>query len=351
MKYNTNDPEAVEIRKKLEILDVQLNDVISIEEVRKFEEENDVKLPDDYVWFITNVGNGGGLYCDYRHCGFFPLKETYFSAEGEDGQEKFSLDISSKGCSYSYGIILKGEHYGEISENGDGESYYYPKRVHGFKELYVTLINEKLLGYCDLAFDKRISGKIEDIIEEYKKNHNILYIQSILWKANKFFRKNKNPVTSEKTTVEIYKVFINETVAENKLVLAYILIELDYFDCFSVIKEIFIPENYEKIAFKIRHDCNLYFINNRKIKLGVTENAERYYDMILEMLKYLLETRNDNFKYCLELAVMNSKFKINNILDIIENEFVAKYISTIYEDEIKKRLEPYYTKAKEKYRK
>lgn len=342
--------KSLKSEKKLEILDVQLNDVISIEKVRKFEEENNVKLPDDYIWFITNVGNGGGLYCDYRHCGFFPLEKTYFSDEGEDGQEKFSLDISSKGCSYSYGIILKGERYGEISENGDGESYYYPKRVHGFKEWYVTLINEKLLGYCDLYFDNRISGKIEDIIEKYKGNHNIVYIQSILWKANKFFRENKNPVTSEKTIDKIHEVFINETVVENKLFLAYTLIELDYCDCFSVIKEIFIPENYGKIAFKLHHDCNLYFINNRKIKLGVTENAERYYDMILEMLKYLSEARNDNFKYCLELAVMNPRFKINNILDIIDDEFVGKCIALIYEDEIKKRLEPYYTKAKEKYK-
>ena len=96
MKYNTNDPEAVEIRKKLEILDVQLNDVISIEEVRKFEAENDVKLPDDYVWFITNVGNGGGLYCDYRYCGFFPLKRHIFQTKEKMVRKNFHLIFQAR---------------------------------------------------------------------------------------------------------------------------------------------------------------------------------------------------------------------------------------------------------------
>ena len=62
--YNTSDPEAVEIRKKIEKLitidpRVEIYDVISIEEVEKFEIENDIILPEDYVWFITNVENGG----------------------------------------------------------------------------------------------------------------------------------------------------------------------------------------------------------------------------------------------------------------------------------------------------
>ena len=63
-KYNTSDPEAVEIRKKIEILQsknpaIKLYDVISKEDVELFEYVNGVKLPEDYVWFITNVGNGG----------------------------------------------------------------------------------------------------------------------------------------------------------------------------------------------------------------------------------------------------------------------------------------------------
>ena len=52
--YNTNDPEAVAIRKKIEKLqsmgrEAELYDVISKEDVELFEFVNDVKLPEDYV--------------------------------------------------------------------------------------------------------------------------------------------------------------------------------------------------------------------------------------------------------------------------------------------------------------
>ena len=62
--YNTNDPEAVAIRKKIEKLqsmgrEAELYDVISLEDVELFEFVYEVKLPEDYVWFITNVENGG----------------------------------------------------------------------------------------------------------------------------------------------------------------------------------------------------------------------------------------------------------------------------------------------------
>ncbi|MCM1505914.1 MAG: SMI1/KNR4 family protein [Ruminococcus flavefaciens] len=171
MNYNTNDPEAVAMREKMERLKkynkIKIFDVISIEEVRKFEEENNIKLPDDYVWFITNVANGctesSGGYNYELSCGFYPLESTEFSSEyieadkWEDhyGEEKFSLNISSTGCTGSYGIFLKGEHYGEISDNDEGLAYYEPKRVHGFKEWYNLLLDVTLSGHSRLDFDRR----------------------------------------------------------------------------------------------------------------------------------------------------------------------------------------------------
>lgn len=76
-KYNTNDPEAVEIRKKIEKLQsmnpaIEIYDVISKEDVELFEFVNDVKLQEDYVWFIANVGNGDTWRNgEYR---FYPLE-------------------------------------------------------------------------------------------------------------------------------------------------------------------------------------------------------------------------------------------------------------------------------------
>lgn len=356
MKYNTNDPEAVAIREKMEQLkkfgDVEIYDTISIEEVRKFEEENNIKLPDDYVWFITNVANGckGDGFYDYRYsCGFYPLEHTYFSNEyidGDDfddcsGEEKFSLDISGKGCTGSYGIFLKGEHYGEISDDDEGLSYYSPKRVHGFKEWYKLLIDETLLGYAPSRFCERISGKIEDILESYKQNHDMFYIRSIQWKVGRDCRKD---VITEKFINDIYDVFSNETIPENKEVLFFILIAIGYPDIFSVIKRIFIPENYEAIVFDLDTTNGIYFNDHRHLEKGVIKNTGRYYPMIRKMLDYLAENESEYFRHAFRIAVMNPEFKASDIESISNRDFVMKHI--LYADELKKRTEPYYTQAK-----
>lgn len=294
MKYNTNDPQAVAMREKMERLknygDVEIFDVISIEEVRKFEEENNIKLPDDYVWFITNVANGcksrskGHDVYDYRYsCGLYPLERTYFSSEYIDndnwddcsGEENFSLSISSTGCTGSYGIFLKGEHYGEISDNDEGLAYYEPKRVHGFKEWYNLLLDETLSGYSTFGFDDR-------------KNHDI----------------------------------------------------------FSVIKQIFIPECYEAIAFELDTTDGIYFKDIRHIYKGVVDGAERYYPMIRKMLDYLAENESEYFKYAFRVAVMNPEFKASDIENIPNRDFVMKHVGSLYEEILIRRTEPYYTQAK-----
>ena len=357
MKYNTNDPEAVAIREKMEQLkkfgNVEIYDTISIEEVREFEEEYDMKLPEDYVWFITNVANGckGDGFYDYRYsCGFRPLERTYFSSEyTEDddcddcsGEEKFSLDISGKGCTGSYGIFLKGEHYGEISDDDEGLAYYHPKRVHGFKEWYNLLLDETLLGYDTSRFDDRISGKIEDILDSYRQNHDMFYLRSIQWKTGWDCRKD---VITEKLMNDIYEVFVNETIPENKEVLFFILKNIGYPDMFSVIEQIFIPENYGTIAFYLNITGGIYF-KTRNFKNGVMDGAGRYYPMIRKMLDYLAEKESEYFRHAFEIAVMNPDFKASHIEDISNRDFVMKHISGLYEEELIKRIEPYYTQAK-----
>lgn len=210
-KYNTNDIEAVEIRKKFEYLTsvddkFKLFDVISIEDIRKFESEHNVKLPDDYVWFITNVGNGGTWSNGYY---FYPLEKTYFSREGLPdyvyGQEKFSIDVLSKGCSYSFGIILKGEHFGEISDNGDGYAYYDDNmQVKCFKELYIKWLDEACLGYDEYGFERRLSGTIEENLTQYENTHDYFAISSVYSKINR-------KVSSENLNTKIYHLFTAES--------------------------------------------------------------------------------------------------------------------------------------------
>jgi hypothetical protein len=82
MKRNDLNPDT--IRKKYALLTkknkaYQLNPVTTLDKVRAFEEENGVILPEDYVWFITNVANGGNWMDGiYR---FYPLEKSGFDDE------------------------------------------------------------------------------------------------------------------------------------------------------------------------------------------------------------------------------------------------------------------------------
>ncbi|MGJ1267050.1 SMI1/KNR4 family protein [Sphingobacterium spiritivorum] len=58
-----------------------LHTPLSIEEIRAFESENEVKLPEDYVLFLTQMGNGGAgpFY------GIFPLQESRINLSDNAG--------------------------------------------------------------------------------------------------------------------------------------------------------------------------------------------------------------------------------------------------------------------------
>lgn len=362
-KYNTNDPEAVEIREKIEYLasihkDLKINDVISVDEVRKFEAEHQIRLPDDYVWFITNVGNGGtwqpfnGAEWIYS---FYPLEETYFSdervyadmrADDEDyerGESNFSLDVFSIGCSYSMGIILQGEHYGEISSNGEGEAIYHPLMVHGFKEFYLKWLYEECQGYDISGFENRLYGTIEEHLEQYKAQHELRQLSNIFSKVNK-------RCATEGFISELYDVFCSETENEHKVLLAQTLIKSGYEDVFSVLNEIFSIENYEDVIWEL-HKSLKYFSNWLKAD-GVMNDAEKYYPMLVKAMKYYETAEERNyFKYCFPMTVMNPRFNEKDIIGILTSDDpeIIKYMAFVYEENILNRVGKYIKEAKKKY--
>jgi len=339
-KYNTNDVEAVEIRRKIEYLnlfdyDLKIYDVISMEEVRKFESENNVRLPDDYVWFITNVGNGG----TWRDCSysFYPLESTYFSDERlsdlETGQKDFSLNVLSLGCSYSFGIILKGEHFGEISYNGDGVAVYMDKiKVHRFKELYIKWLNETYMGYDEYGFERRLSGTIEDNLRQYKHLNDIELLWSIFSKIN-------SKVVYDEFISEVYEMFVAENENKNKVLFAKILIKSGYKDVLDVLEKIFIPKNYSTIILEL-----YLFVR--------FENAE-IYPMLVEILKHYETLDKAEFGYCLEMIVTNPEYNEKDIIDILtsDDKKIICYMASVstYNKDIKKRIGKYVDKAEIRY--
>lgn len=129
----------------------KFNPVVSIAEVREFEAKNNIKLPADFVRFLTEVGNGGagvdyGVYTlekiqenidGYETIDLYSDKtifdyENYAEKWAElcteldntDNDEAYShiekqltnglIIIGTAGCTYDYAIICKGKNYGKV---------------------------------------------------------------------------------------------------------------------------------------------------------------------------------------------------------------------------------------------
>ena len=123
------------------------------------------------------------------------------------------------------------------------------------------------------------------------------------------------------------------------------MLNIRYPDVFSVVEQIFIPENYGTIAFYLDTTRGIYF-KGRNFKNGVIDGAGRYYPMIRKMLDYLAGNESEHFRYAFEVAVMNPEFKASHIEDISNRDFVMKHISGLYEEVLIRRIEPYYTQSK-----
>lgn len=129
----------------------KFNPVISMSEVREFESRNNIKLPADFVRFLTEVGNGGagvdyGVYAlariqkniyDYEEITPYSDKtifdydnyrekwaELCTELKANDNDETYNrlfkqlangfIIIGTAGCTYDYAIMCKGKNYGKV---------------------------------------------------------------------------------------------------------------------------------------------------------------------------------------------------------------------------------------------
>ena len=354
--YNTSDPEAVEIRRKIEKLQsmnpaIEIFDVIAKEDVEMFEFANDVKLPEDYVWFITNVGNGGTWRDgEYR---FFPfdINNGLLCAElpnRQKGREKFAIDVLENGCTYFYGLFLQGEHFGEVFlSNYDYKVQCTLIPLQGFKDFYCKWLEEACLGYDDDFFEYTLHGTIEEHLEQYQKNPDTDLLASIYNKVNR-------QCASTQFISDVHKAFVSETNNANKVLLAKILLKAGYDDPFSVLSAIFIPENYETIVWEL-HDTLQYFAKWLDAD-GVMEDAPKYYPMLVTIMKYY-ETAKEREHYilerCFEMTVMNPAFRAEDIIGFLTSDDaeIVKCLALVYKDNIRERIGTYIDEAKIKYEK
>lgn len=164
----------------------QLNPTISIDIVRRFESAQDITLPNDYVVFLTNIGNGGagpfyGLESlenslfddlDFKRTDSlldpskpFPHTEPWnmdfhptvdededeeeYQRQFEAFQDKYydkehmngAIAVCNYGCAVSLNLVVNGQEYGNIWTDGRGsDNGIYPSNELGNKDR-VTFLN------------------------------------------------------------------------------------------------------------------------------------------------------------------------------------------------------------------
>ncbi len=159
----------------------QLNKVMPEKEVHRFEKEYSVKLPEEYVFFLTKVGNGGagpyyGIYslvipktyngdviCREGVPAFLDknlTKEAWDAMMNEmEDSEKYdalmkdviegTLSIGTQGCTFETLLMCKGSEQGKL--------VYIDWNLD--PELYPCLTGMKFLEWYELFFNKIIAGQ------------------------------------------------------------------------------------------------------------------------------------------------------------------------------------------------
>lgn len=138
-----------ELKRKVKDKQINLNSVLSINEIDAFETKHNVVLPKEYKDFLLNIGNGGDGPPEYKllHLGKaasdayehekeiwedfiyinkeFPYTESW-CWEGEDDQESRafakkveeayfgSIMLGTDGCGMNWLLIVTGKSHGEI---------------------------------------------------------------------------------------------------------------------------------------------------------------------------------------------------------------------------------------------
>ena len=180
----------------------------SEEAIRKFEEQQGVRLPEEYRDFLTFIGNGGagpyyGLYGlkaleddlsdshGLRRCR--PLEEPviYPKMSGEEwdrivnpeggrkGEEVYPytgvLPIGTQGCTLMTGLMLTGPYRGQVvyyDNDFCGPPFFV--REKGFLSWYERWLREVIAGYNDeeCGFGLNVDGNPRQLMELYEQTED-----------------------------------------------------------------------------------------------------------------------------------------------------------------------------------
>ncbi|WP_152396601.1 SMI1/KNR4 family protein [Paenibacillus guangzhouensis] len=177
----------------------QLNEPLSLAEVEQFEREHGITLPEDYVDFMTEIGNGGaGPYYGIHPLGAkqaieldligqpSPLKpRNEWSGTGwsedklvddamDDEEEEYPglLNIGEQGCSYETMLVITGEYRGKVIYiNLDSQKTFFTYEAN-FLDWYERWLNETIAGYENSWFGMRRGGDDRALMELYRSTED-----------------------------------------------------------------------------------------------------------------------------------------------------------------------------------
>ena len=354
----------------------KLNPPINKNKVIELENKYEFKLPEDYFWFITEVGNGGACH-GYSMDKFEDMDFDYlkydnridlmieYSKKVNEGNANDIEDIDFEyygilrfgtlGCSSSIGLIVTGENKGKVIYYDD-EFYEEPfiTCYDNFVDYYENWALETSLNYNMGSFGIRLKFEIDDLIKSYNdilnnniKEENFINKQSIITTMHKY------KSLEEKYLNKIYDLYNLEKDENYKLKFAVLLINHNYKNIEKNIKEAFqnkdIIDSYVKVLYlKVHADTDLYVGNFKKEifdwtdeiksaleyykKLSNKENKTNNYRLIIDMALYLyknnlidfkefdifINDRNSTILYILSLSTLEN----DNILNIYIDEFI-----------------------------
>ncbi|WP_314588304.1 SMI1/KNR4 family protein [Paenibacillus terrigena] len=208
----TREDRLYRIRQKLELVakadpaysvfgskahQYKLNDPLILAEVERFEQEHGIKLPESYVDFVTELGNGGaGPYYGIHRLGakqaidldligqpsaLNPRNKLDVSGWSEDGladdcvddeEEKYPglLNIGEQGCSYETMLMITGDYRGKVIYiDLDSQKTFFTYEAN-FLDWYERWLDETIAGYESAWFGMRRGGDDLELMELYRSS-------------------------------------------------------------------------------------------------------------------------------------------------------------------------------------
>ena len=182
-----------------------VNEKISRKKLMEWERANQVRLPEHFALFLTEVGNGGagpyyGIYELDEAVSFSALEaltskcvlypnmpneewnlltvplvrvKDYSYDETDAAYEKVMggmLCIGTQGCEYNMYIVIEGEHKGKVVYTADfyKDSPFFFVYESNFLDWYERWLDENILGYNTTWFGFKMPGDESELIRVYQ---------------------------------------------------------------------------------------------------------------------------------------------------------------------------------------